>query len=497
MRRSLIIAVFLLLFFVFVHSNEMLSFPAFIDESEHIRWASEMYDFHPFAGAHSGRLFGLWWMSLFGLQQDSALFLARISTAILSMITAAVLFDLGRRLVDTKTGSLVVLFYVLSPYAFFHERLGLTDPYVTVWAMLAAWFALRYTRRVRILDALCSGIALVAAFFSKATGITMAAIPFLIILFVASRLSWPQRLRGLLTIYGTFAAGAIGGYGFLWIQGYRYLGAASTVVGTKDTDNMFDRLRSGTEAVWNNDVQYFSLPFLVLAGLLAIYLLFRRQKTAAFLVGATLIPMAGLLAFATKHSARYFHFHMPFLLLLVAIGLGQLARDVKRRSRAASVAVMLGPLALWAALFAVPFQFTYFDDPASLDLPRQDRLEYITSDAAGFALPEVAAYLRAQADDQPMTVVGLFANCNSLDYYVPDTVSIRLICPELRWDGSHQAEVAALVNQLASDSEQLWIVFEGSVYVSLDGISVPVERQATFYRPEKLTTIEILRAEGF
>jgi hypothetical protein len=435
-------------------------------------------------------------MSLFGLQQDSALFLARVSTALFNLITAAVLFDLSRRLIDTRTGGLAVLLYAISPYAFFYERMGLTDTYVTVWAVMAAWFAFRYTRRRSTLDALCCGIALTAAFIAKATGITLAVIPALIVLLVAPRLSWKQRLRGLLISYGAFAISAAGTYGFLWWRGYHYFSAATTLVGTKEANNLFDRLRNGLEAVWKLDVRYFSLPFLVLAGLLAVYLLFRRRGMALFLIGAILIPLAGLLAFALKYSARYFHFHMPFVLLLVALGLGQLAHDLNRRSRTASLAVLIVPPLLWGFLFALPFQITYFGSPAALDLPQLDREEYITSDSSGFALPEVANYLRTQAEDQPIVVVGLIANCGVLDYYLPDSQPIQLICPLLKWDGSHQPEVIALLNRLAAEKKPLWIVFERSTYVTLEGITLPLDLQATFQRPEKLALIEVLRATG-
>jgi hypothetical protein len=496
MSRRLVYSVLLLLLFLLLRLTNVLSFPSFIDEHEHIQWARDVYDSHPFTGANTGRLFGLWWMSLFGLQQDSALILARVSTALFNLITAAVLFDLGRRLVDIRTGGLAVLLYAISPYAFFYERMGLTDTYVTVWALLATWFAFRYSRRLGTPDAMCCGIALVVALIAKATGVTIAAIPLLIMLLVTPHLSWKQRFRGLLISYGTLAAGAVAVFGFLWWRGYHYLSAGTTLVGTKDTNNLFDRLHSGLEAVWKLDIDYFSLPFLVLAGLSVVYLFIRRRGIALFLLGASLIPLAGLLLFALKYSARYFHFHVPFVLLLVAVGLGQLACDLNRRSRSASLAVLIVPLLLWSFLFVLPFQRTYFDDPASLDLPQLDRMEYITSDASGFALPEVAHYLQAQAEEQPIVVVGLIANCGVLDYYLPDSQPVRLICPLLKWDGSHQPEVVALVNRLAAEKDPLWIVFEGSAYVDLEGITLPLDLQTTFQRPEKQALIEVLRVTG-
>jgi hypothetical protein len=142
----------LLLLFLFL-ARPMCWFP-FIDEHEHIS-GPEMYGPSVCKRNTVGCL-GCGGC-LFGLQQDSALFLARVSTALFNLITAAVLFDLGWRLIDIRTGGLAVLLYAISPYAFFYERMGLTDTYVTVWALLAVWFAFRYTRRLSALDAICCG----------------------------------------------------------------------------------------------------------------------------------------------------------------------------------------------------------------------------------------------------------------------------------------------------------------------------------------------------
>ncbi|HEX3051704.1 MAG TPA: glycosyltransferase family 39 protein [Aggregatilineaceae bacterium] len=496
MRRPLIHSVLLLLFFLTLRLMDVLSFPGFIDEHEHIRWAREVYETRFFAGASSGRLFGLWWMSVFGLQQDNALWLARASTALFNLVGAAVLFDLGRRLANLWTGSLIVLLASISPYTFFYERMGLTDSYVTVWALLAAWFALRTVRRSSVVDAAACGIATTAAFSAKATGITVAAIPGLILLLLAPRQPWRQRVRGIIISYGTFAAGFATFFGFLWWRGYRYLGAATTIVGTKDTTNALDRLHNGLTAIWKLDVDYLSLPFMVVAVFLAVYLLIRRRALGLVLLGSVLIPLGGILLFAVKYSARYFHFHVPFVLLLVALGLGQLAGDLYRRSRIAGFALWTLPLLLWGGLFALPFQRAYFDDPASLDLPDLDRLEYITSDASGFTLPEIADYLQTQAHGRPIVVVGLLANCGTLDYYLPNSAPIRLICPVLKWDGTHQPEVIALVNHMATEPQPLWIVFEESVYVTLHGINLPLTLETTFQRPDRLTLIEVFSVAG-
>ncbi len=487
-------AALLLLFFAVLRLRNLLSFPAFLDEIVHIDWANDLYDLKPFTGASNGKLFGLWWMALFGLHGNGAFFLVRAATVLFNLLGAAALYSLARHLATAAAGVLVLVLYALSPYSFFYSRMALVDSYVTTWAVLVAWFSVRYVRQGRTSDAILCGLALVATILAKATGIVWVIIPALAYLLLVRDHHRDWRLRGFLLSYSTFAVVWTGCYiGLRW-RGYNYFGTATSVVGTTESGNIISRTFHNIKGIWAIDVHYLSLPFMLIVIVLAIYLLLRRRREALFLLGATLIPLVGLLLFASKLSARYFQFHEPFLLLLTAVALVFLGLDLNRRSPVAARVVVVGVIVLWGGLFAYPFQAQYMRDPASLDLPALDRLEYITSDAAGFAVPEIADYLvqQAQAENEQSVVVGLFANCGALKYYVYDT-RLQVECPPLKLDGAHQPRVIALLNELVTTGSPVWIVFEKSPYISLDGITLDLEETAVFTRPDKLTRLQVFR----
>jgi len=482
-------------FFTFLHFRKLLYFPAFLDEISHIDWANDLYELQPFTGARNGKLFGLWWMAIFGLQGNGALFLVRAATVLFNVLGAAALYSLARHLAHASAGVLVVILYALSPYSFFYSRMALVDSYVATWAVLMAWFAVRYVKRGRTSDAVLCGLALMATILAKATGIVLVIVPALAYFLLVPNRHWAQRVKGFLLSYSTFAVIATGCYVGLRWRGYKYFGTATSVVGTTESGNIISRTFRNIKEMWIIDSHYLSIPFILVAIVLAIYLLVRRRREALFLLGTTLVPLVGLLMFATKPSARYFQFHEPFLLLLVAVALAFLSLDLNQHSPLAARAVLVGGVVLWGGLFAAPFQAQYFHDPAALDLPALDRLEYIASDAAGFAVPEIADYLveqaRAEAKEQSV-VVGLFANCDAMKYYVFES-RLQVECPRLKLDGSHQPQVIALLDHLLTGDSAVWLVFEESPYISLDGIAIDLEETAVFTRPDSLTRLQVFR----
>ena len=480
----------LLLIYVFLRLQNLLTFPPFIDEMAHIDWARDLYRLHPFIGASNGKLFGLWWMALFGLYGNGALFVARAATILFSVVGAAALYSLGRHFAGMWGGALVVLFYGLSPYGFFYDRMALIDPYVATWAVLVVWLAVRFVTRKHSPDAVLCGVALFMAVLTKATGIALLVIPLLAYILLMPGAGWGQRFKGVALSYGVFAATWLPLYGVLRWRGIDYFATATTVVGASEV--------IGAEALWRNlgimwavDAAYFSLPFILVGIAVGLLALWWSRRAMLFLLGITLIPLGGLLVFGEKISARYFHFHVPLLLLAVVAASGIVISGRRRRVWRGGVVLLT---LLWSGLFALPFQAQYLQNPSELDLPPLDRLEYIESDAAGFALQDVAEYLASQAEeDSAAVVMGILPNCAALDYYIRVESPIQVECPALRLDGSHQPTVVARIDELVRSGRPLWIVYEHTPFTSLAGITADLEEQVTFTRPGHLSELRVFR----
>ncbi|MCS7070074.1 MAG: glycosyltransferase family 39 protein, partial [Anaerolinea sp.] len=327
----------LLLLFIGLRLYDLLHFPIFLDEMSHIDWADDIYARQPFTGAANGKLFGLWWMALFALTGDPAIFLARAATALFALIGAALLYRTAALLAGRRAGLLALLLYAVQPYGLFYDRLALTDAYVTPFALPAPG-------------------------------------------------GWRAQLRGPIISAATalITGGAI--WTLLRWRGYDYFNTPTAVVGTSAIDTLWARLPVNFGALWAIDSAYLTQPFLIVAAVLALAAIILRPRAGLFALLALFVPLTGLLAFAVKMSARYFQFHTAFLILLAAVGAQALiARWPRLRP------VMIGLALLWIATFALPFFVRYLAAPETLALPPLDRVEYITGDSAGFGLREIAA----------------------------------------------------------------------------------------------------------
>ena len=486
--------IFLLLFYLFTRSFYLLSFPPFLDEIVHIDWANDLYSFHPFTGADNGKLFGLWWMALFYIPEANDLFVVRFATILFNLFGIAVLYRIAKDIADTSTAIIAVILSIWSPYNFFYDRFALVDSYVNVFALLTLLFSLRFSKTSNILFAILSGLMVVGAILAKATGIVMLAIPFIV--YVLSSLSLRMKIKGAVITYGVFVVSWLPIFYLLMHRGYSYWSTATTVVGTNDHSDIFLRTIDNFFSIIQIDQIYFSSAFIIVAIILIGIALFIKPKSILLLGGGTLVPLVGLLVFATKLSARYFHFHIPFLLLLLSVSAYVIvSRFFEHRFQ---LQIVLGSLlVLWILAFSLPFHIQYWDDPEQLNLPRLDRLEYITSDASGFALDEVINFIQNENSENDVNVLGLLSNCDGMRVYIARESTLKLECPLLRLEEIYQQNIVQLTQELASQNQPLWIIVEESEYneILLERIDLIIHVQKVVTRPDDIVSLHIYKVE--
>lgn len=498
---AFVMPILLILVYWFTRTQDLLRFPIFIDETVHILWARDVYDYRFFTGAANGKLFGLWWMAAMGLEGDGVFFVVRAATILFQTITVATLFSLGHYFAGKWGATLAVLFYILAPYAFFYDRLALVDPYVVTFGVLATWFAVRATHSMQRGDAVVSGVMLFGAILAKASGIMLWIVPLLAYLLLG-RLGWRKRVSLAASTYCALLVTGLPALLFLQWRGYSYFSTATTVVGSGFDVSLVERVLNNLvspDGVVSFDAIYFSPGFLLLAVITTPFLSIRRWRQALFLIAALALPLGGLLAFADKLSPRYFHFHVPFALLLVATAVTVVARALHDHFRIPVAVLPLLVLGIWGAGFTIPFHQQFFRDPAALDLPRLDRLEYVESDASGFGTREVMAHiLESSTSERRLVVVGMLPQCDTLALFIPSGSGLTVECPLIRLDTPSQSAIEARIVDLAEtlpEDVDLWLAYEATPYTRLDGIAQPLVLLRVFPRPGGQTQIELLRVE--
>ncbi|MEP7284209.1 MAG: glycosyltransferase family 39 protein [Chloroflexota bacterium] len=494
----------LLLLYMFSRMYHLLALPPFIDESIHIQWASDVYRGRFLTGAENGRLLALWWIALFQLSGDGVLWVTRTATLLVCLINVALLYSLGKTLVSRFAGILAASLYILAPFALFYDRITMPDSYVGTFGLLSLWFCVRYIRQNRAFDGVLAGIALTAGILAKAQGVMLIVIPALaigLLIPLRPRSHWRTLARGLALAYGGFLLTWGPLYVYMIRRGYNYFGVATTYVGTAKVAGFAERIITNLQIAVQIDAGYFSVGLLALLALLTVYLIVRRWRIGLCLTACVILPLIMLFAFTNVVRARYDAFHVPLLILLLAVGLGTLALDLQRQGgvlRSLAVPGVVAVIVLWALLVALPFQTAMHSDPSAAAMPAEDRIEYVSADSSGFALNKVATYLldNATTNPKPLRVIGLVSNCSGLDLSIPDRRNVTVECPYINFNGSEQPKIAALVNQRGAERPafDLWIVSENVPYISLDGITIPYDPIITFDRPDGVSHVTLYHA---
>ncbi len=492
----------LLALYAALRLHELLRFPPFIDEMEYLGLGRQIRQGHVLIGAANGKLFGLWWIAPATFGANGQLFTARALTVLFTLLGVALLYRVARHFAGAQGGTLALLMATFAPYALFYDRMIITDLYAAVWGLASVWFAARYARSGHLADAALCGVGLWLALLGKATGVFLIATPALayaLLTRAPTRRAYVQQVgRGLVLSWGVYGVLSGATLAVVHWRGYAYFRTATTVVGSQKISGLQSYLEHW-RALLEIDRLYFGLPLLVLWAVAWLVYLRAQPRKALFWVGVTFVPVGGMLLFGTKMSGRYFLFHVPLLIAGGTVALVESARTLRRYAAWLPRAVPTAVALLWFGGMAAPFYAQYLRDPAALTLPPLDRLEYITSDAAGFGLAEVSQALSAQAatTEQDILALGLLPNCEALAHEARLEAHVHIVCPLLPM---READYAALCRQ--ADAAQaagraVWAVYERNTpFFSLEAVGGPWTFVDEIARPDDLTALQLYHLEN-
>ncbi len=359
--------------------------PLHNDEGLHLARAIAVWDGHPFWDISDGKIVNHWLIALFYPQQ-TPVFAARIATVLVALPGLAAACALARQLVGEGGALLAGVFWLLTPYLFFYERLAQSDVQAGALALVALWGAYRLSMTGRPREAIVAGLALAAAGLFKISAAPFA-LSVLIVVLLGGHLTPRQRLRNLLIIgaigavclsipllYLILRRGGDFSVALGWVNGsgplLSSLSANLTQLGT---------LITGETAVIAGPIIAIGL------GLLAVSAAQRRR--AGLLLVAGLLPLATILLLARTVEPRHFGAAIPAAVALAGAGWGALLARLPGRAAAARYIAGLALTGLLAAGF-VPFAALAYREPERLSLPPAMACQYLTDHSAGFGLRE-------------------------------------------------------------------------------------------------------------
>lgn len=451
------------------------SFPLFIDETIHIRLGEDGYRLSPFVNAELGRVFTGWWHMVFQTYASGTPWISRTATLLLSLLSLSTIVGLGRRIEGIWAGVFAGLFYLLSSYHMFYERLALADSMANTAVLLAIYFAYRLKNRIDYRDALLTGLFLFIAFGAKTSVLPYYGIPIAAGLALhPSGRPWRQQFMWTGVALGT-ALGLTAlfiltltllGYDFLsnWLS---YAATSRQEVTDSVVASVFSLERVGANIVYVTHalIGYVGAAVILFGVEVLVTLAVRRRWYLLLcIIGPSLAMWVSV-----PQEIRYWGVSLALLMLCSAIVLA----EITRRKPAFQVAVV-GLLLIWGASQWLPFSLKAWQHPIDLPLPTTDRDQYINSDASGFGLPEVRDYL---AQYNVTEVIGILSNCQSLRYMSQEYFEV--ICPDINPNGSEKAALTTLMND--NRTAGVYVILEDSPYVpatSPGTLMTAVERPA-------------------
>lgn len=421
-----------LLLGLFLRTYNLLSIPIFADEAIYVRWAQVMKAESTlrFLPLSDGKQPLFMWSVIPFLKIFSDPLVAGRMVSVLSGIAGVIgIFFLTLHLFKSKTAALAAsVFYAVSPFTLFFDRMALVDSMLTAFGVWALYFGILTAQKLRLDFAMLTGFALGAAWLTKSPGLF-----FLLLLPVTLLVSsWPKKKDQIL-----FHGVKLGG---LWVVSWfiafviyniQRLGPNFHMLALRNKDYVFslqealqhpfDPLKSHLEEVlhWWFALLPGSLLILVLLGGLLYWKRYWRE--IVLLISWTIIPLLVMSELAKVFTARYILFTIPPLFILAAIPFA-VFKGLNPRL------VWLGLLTFLAPAFWV--DYLLLTRPQDSPLPRSERSGYLEEWTAGTGIREVAGYIKAQRGQNGIVVgtEGFFGTLpDGLQIYLEKIPNITVI----------------------------------------------------------------------
>ena len=425
---------------------------------------------------------GLVWMTLFGMRVHIApLVSIRLWAVVFGLIGLVCGTILALRYAGTRTALAFAVLALFTPFLFLYNSLGLRDPVIAGLMVAGLLLEIELARNPRFAIAVLLGVTFAFDIWVKDSGkAALYLLPFSLVYFPFRS---PRRLRlGAAWIGNAAFALFMAWAATLPLQlgsAYQHLAATQAALGNLRT---WAQVRAHPLRYFNESwptvrgelTDYLTYPIVVLALIgLVLGLRHRPRLTALVFVWAA-AQVGAAIWLAGNLYARYLVPAIPFILLLAAVGVDEVAGFAQARlgsGRRVVVGGVVAAVALLAPALVFDAQLSY--DPAAAPYPPGDKAAYVTDYTSGFGLTQAVNELQRIASGKPIVVL---ADPITVSEPLEVLAAERGVNISWSWVGRPDAgsAVALVVNGTAIPS----------------GIG-PLHRIWTYQRPDHGTPLEI------
>ncbi|MEK7188480.1 MAG: glycosyltransferase family 39 protein [Patescibacteria group bacterium] len=398
-KYVLIFSPIIILIFFILRLYNLTLLPIFVDEAIYVRWAQvmkaeETLRFLPLSDGKQP-LF-MWSVIPFFKIFSDPLFAGRFVSVFTGLGTLFGVFVLTYIIFKSKTASLFSsLFYAISPFSVFFDRMALVDSMLTMFGIWTIIFGIAIAKTKRLDFAMLAGFSLGGALLTKSPALFFTIMLPSTLVFADFSVEWRKRLFLVLQLTALLIVSYIIGYGLYNIL---RLGPNFHLISSRNQDYVFP-----LSHLWTNPrdpfVFYFDRSFewirmmgpnliLLIAGSAILLNLKNRFKEMLLLVFWFLFPIAIQSEFAKVITARYILFSLPYLFVIASSIF--LVKNKK-------LLVFGGALLFIFVFQALKFNYYLLTDPEKANLPRSERSGYLEEWTAGTGIKEAADIIRVEA----------------------------------------------------------------------------------------------------
>lgn len=425
---------------IFLRTYNINSLPVFADEAIYVRWAQVMKA-EPtlrFIPVSDGKQPLYMWTVMPFLKFISDPFVAGRTVSALTGIGSLIgLFTLTFLIFKNKRVSLLAaLFYALSPYSVFFDRMALVDSILTMFGIWTFVFAVVTVKHVRLDTAMITGFTLGAALLTKSSAlfyVILLPTPLLLAKFPKEKTKRSVFLLKQAALWGVTLAIAYGMYNIL------RLGPNFHIITSRNQDYVFpithflDSPLDPFLPFVDRSIEWMRMlgpSAVLLFATLAFLGNIKKHYKEILLVSVWFIaPIFIQSEFAKVFTARYIYFSIPYVFILASTVLIFVTAKRGRRVIRNLVYLAIGVF----VLHSLSINNLLINNPEAAPLPRSERSGYLEEWTAGTGIKEAADYIRkyhlANPDEKIVVgTEGFFGTLpDGLQVYLNDLPEITVI----------------------------------------------------------------------
>lgn len=455
-RSTILVGFGILVSALFLRIYNLTTLPIFGDEAIYIRW-SQVMNVVPslrFLPLSDGKQPGFMWVLMFLVNRFSdPLFVGRLTSVFYGMGTFVGIFVFTYYLFRSRKLALIAsLFWAISPYAVFFDRLALVDSMLAMFGVWTLIFGAITAKTLRLDFAMLTGFALGGALLTKSP-----AIFFVILLPSTWMLSkWPNRekkqragmpefihLSKLVLLYAVTLVIAYGMYNILRLGENFHLVSSRNLdyvypvshLWTNPLNPLVSHLNEIYDWLWRMGPSV--LVVFVLLSLIAqikrvgvkfgLKKMKRPSSEVALLFVWSIIPLVATCLYAKVFTTRYIFFSLPVIYIFASLIFYYLYSKKELLKK-----VLIFGLILYI-IQSLQINHQLLTNPEDAPLPRVMRSGYLEEWTAGIGIKQVADYIRSEYHKEPDKKIivgteGYFGTLpDGLQIYLNDLPDITVI----------------------------------------------------------------------